>query len=111
MRHLVALGLPVCLLWMLVGCVSICASEVEATHQPGAASLAIDTGDSHDSDCCPLVASFSVLPERLSATAGDTLSLSHAFVIGNLATPPGAKGRPSHSSLDPPLKRLCTLRI
>lgn len=114
-EQIVAMVLPLCFAWTFVACVTLCSehiSNAQDAHAGGAAEMrGLD-----ESDCCPITASAtSLLPERITpikqlcvdqqATAAlSAHRLSEASCDNRCALIPS-------SSSDPPLMRLCVLRI
>lgn len=114
--RLVATALPLCLMWTFVACLALCSdhSKDENGHyaQMNAQSV---TESTHCGDCPIPVSSF-VLPDRQSHTTPDVSVTNHlTFAASTLLVstiPQRVNCRPDlHSSSDPPLERLNTLRI
>jgi hypothetical protein len=80
-RRFLAHLLAVSLLWALVGCVSICAFEVEES----ASLSSVELVSSHEYACCPIVSSRSLLPERMSLdVSGGFSPASSVFLISKI---------------------------
>ena len=110
LKKLLAAILSVCLLGLFLGCVAICAKHLED-------SLAADADElrepCNDEDC-PMTASAAIiLPERFFLSPGfdDSVSQPPLVFRAELTSGGSARRLPFYSSLDPPLERLCVLRI
>jgi hypothetical protein len=102
--------LSVCLLGMLLGCVAICAKHLEDSLAADAHELC----EPCDDEDCPMTASAAIiLPERFFLSPGfdDYVSQHPPVFHVELISCGRARRLPFYSSLDPPLERLCVLRI
>ncbi len=108
--------LPVCFVWVFVACASLCAMHGETERETRAAAI-FDSADAPDDfECCALEQALaSVLPDRQSSLTRASSYLKAAFLPAVLTTgnAPSSRARREtpRSTSDPPLKRLCTLRI
>jgi hypothetical protein len=110
LKKLLAATLSVCLLGMLLGCVAICAKHVKDSFAADAHELCKPCAD----EDCPMTSSVaSILPERFSLSPGfdDNVSQHPPVFHVELISVGSARRLPFPSSLDPPLERLCVLRI
>jgi hypothetical protein len=110
LKKLLAATLSVCLLGLLIGCVSICAHHIEDSMTTDAHSLCAPCAD----EDCPITASASItLPERSFISPGFDGGVSQYPPVFHVALVTGGSARRLlfPSSLDPPFERLCVLRI
>ena len=113
-RRLLAVMLTVCFFWIPVACMTLCS---ESGDEPASCATLLPemfSPDQHE-DCCPITTALpSALPEhRVTALPGDSHQatqistvrlVGHSFLkLGHVAIPV--------SNSDPPLERLCALRI
>ena len=108
--------LPMCFLWVFVACASLCSMHNEMEQETQVAAISDSVNASGDSECCPLGQSpVVIVSERQSyllQSSGDPQPSSLPAVLTIGETPSSRLRRevlPTNS--DPPLKRLCTLRI
>jgi hypothetical protein len=110
LKKLLAAMLPVCLLGMFLGCVTVCAEHLENSAAADAHSLSEPCADE---DCRVNAYVASTLPERsfISPRFDDSVS-QHPPVL-HVELIPGVSARHLRffSSLDLPFERLCVLRI
>lgn len=111
MRRILALALPLCLAWTLVGCVFVCASHIESAAHKDEPSCAALTPAPHDDDCCPIVVSTGVRSEKLSIDVGSGIINAQLLAPEKSLLPPGIQSRTFTPAYSPPFTRLCTLRI
>lgn len=110
-----AIWLPLCFVWVFVACVSLCSLHGAGEHNtPSVLSQVADS--SHESNCCPIREATSwVLPERQSSNpqaGGDVQAASVPLVLPTGYAPySNARMLIQPSTSDPPLERLCALRI
>ena len=112
-----AMMLPLCLIWVCVACVSSCSTlGVEACEiRADLSARSID--DSHDEAHCPITATpLYALPERRSSiphvSDGGQSSFASLPTLPTYNMPPCKVRASNHPcTSDPPLERLCTLRI
>ncbi len=106
-----AFAISLCLVWALMGCLTICASHIEEEREDNAThSLGISlTG--LEEDCCPIVKASVEIQERNFVNLGSGLG----SVSSQLSTIEESSPRiyvfdlvPAHS---PPFEQLCILRI
>jgi hypothetical protein len=108
--RVVAAWLPLCLVWVFVACVSLCAAQADACEKPAAEKSSV----SHEARHCPVTEALNgVLPERQRVSpqviARETLLAQPEPSVWLI--PLGAQNSPVDSSSDPPLKLLRMLRI
>ena len=115
LRSSLALILTVSFFWIPVACMTIC-TESGAEQGPYATSLPDSFSASHDRDCCPIADALpSVLPEhRVTTLPRDNHlqvgQISTVRLVGLSLLERGLVAIPVSNS-DPPLERLCALRI
>src|SRR5438128_488984 len=115
-KRLLAILLPVSFLWTFAACVLICtahASEAQREHESRSLSEAEFLADT---ECCPFRTSqLSVLPERRPAISKVCIDQSICCVpvtqVTMYSLQPYKQNGCLPSFSDPPLERLCTLRI
>lgn len=112
-RKVLAYTLPLCLVWALVACITICASHLGCVPVAGETSFSIEATDLSDADCCPVLTIDSVPPERLllSLSGGISISLSYSSTLREEFLSQQMPFFKISPPLKPPLERLCTLRI
>jgi len=110
LKKFLAATLSVCLLGMILGCVTVCAEHLEDSATADAHSLSEPCANE---DCHVRSSVASALPERsfLSPVFDDTVSQHPPVVHVELNSGGSARRFRFFSSLDPPLERLCILRI
>jgi hypothetical protein len=116
LKGLVAAFLPISFLWLFVACVSTCTRESAEKQNRPIVSSSIETEDAPDCEGC-LLTTFpqTTAPERVTFK----LNLQASFAI--LTVTPSVNSSTDEitfqhrhfqsSSIEPPLKRLPTLRI
>jgi len=111
LRKSVAVTLPICLMWLMLGCVAICSHRLEESSKADTHCI---TAFHTDEDCPITAASASVLLERsfLSPVTGGAVGLATPAHLVEL-TP---NSRSAHQTWDPsssgpPCERLSILRI
>jgi hypothetical protein len=108
--RVLAACLPLCLVWVFVACVSLCAAQAGTCEKPSTEAA----GVSQEANHCPITeAPNAVIPERQA--------FSPQVIIQEILTAPSpsvvihvslsADSSPVDSSSDPPLKLLRALRI
>lgn len=112
-KRVLALALPVCLIWALLACVFVCASHVEESSQSGDPAICVNVAAPDDDDCCPcpIVVSTGVRSERVSIDVSGDIINAQPLVLAKDDLPPGTQARTFTPAFSPPLARLCTLRI
>jgi hypothetical protein len=110
LKKLLAATLSVCLLGMFLSCVTVCAEHVEDSLAADAHGLSEPCADE---DCVVKDSVASTLPERAFLIPGfdDSVSQHPPVLHVELISGGSALRSPLPSSLDPPLERLCVLRI
>jgi hypothetical protein len=110
LKKLLAATLSVCLLGMFLSCVAVCAKRLENSAAADAHCL---TEHCPNGDCLVKASVASTLPERsfLSPGFDDSVSQYPPVLHVELISGGSALQAPFPSSLDPPLERLCVLRI
>src|SRR5262245_43103306 len=110
LKKLLAPTLSVCLLGMFLGCVTVCAEHLEDSAAADAHGLSEPCADE---DCAVKASVASALPEPsfLSPGFDDSVSQHPPVLHIELISGRSALRSPLPSSLDPPLERLCVLRI
>ena len=112
MKRTLAMAIPLCLLWAMVGCVLICASEIEDTFHQDDSSLSVHrVVNPHEDDCCPIIASTIVRPERFLIDTGNAPTHTPAFAFENNTLSARTQANTFTPAFSPPFARLCTLRI
>ena len=110
LKKLLAATLSAGLLGLLLGCVANCAHHVEDSMTTYSHSLSAPCAD----EDCPITASAAItLPERsfISPVFDDGVSQYPPDIHIELVSGGSARRLLFPSSLDPPLDRLCVLRI
>lgn len=108
LKKLLAATLSVCLLGMFLGCVTVCAEHLEASAAVDAHNLSEPCADE---DCLVNASVASALPERSFLPPDDSVSQYPQVFHVDLISGGSALRSPLPSSLDPPLKLLCVMRI
>jgi hypothetical protein len=110
-KRLLAGLMPLCLLWLFVACVSLCAAHEDAEHEHAMLSAEIESDPASES-CPVLEAPKGMLAERTNAFPRDEVQASSALFAEPLSrTEARVRDSVFHSSTDPPFERLRTLRI
>lgn len=110
LRKPLAVVLSMCLLWLLLSCVAVCADHLEESSAPGSYSVSEPCGD----DRCPMTASAaSSLPERSFFASGFDEDEDQAPSALRAETAPDERARHilSPFSPGPLLERFRLLRI
>lgn len=109
-RWVLAAWLPLCLVWVFLACVSLCAAQTDECEKP----LTIRPDSSQEANHCPLTQAIDgVMPERQASSTrvtAQTNLLAETVAIDSCA-PLSESVLRFTSSPDPPLKLLCVLRI
>jgi hypothetical protein len=110
LMKLLATTLSICLLGMFLGCVTVCAERLEDSAKADAHGMSEPCADE---DCLVKASVATTLPERsfLSPEFDDSVSQHPPVLHVELISCGSAPRSPIPSSLDPPLERLCVLRI
>jgi hypothetical protein len=115
MKRILALAMPLCLLWAMVGCVLVCASHIEETlHQEDSSSSDHQVTTSMEDDCCPIEDSVGVRPERPLEALEDGNAApiqANPFAFERNVLSSEVQSRTFIPAFSPPFARLCTLRI
>jgi hypothetical protein len=109
LKKLLAATLSASMLGLLLGCVAICAHHIEDSMTTDAHSLSAPCTD----EDCPMTAKATTLPERSFLSPGFDNGVSQYPPVFHVELVSGGSARRLlfPSSLDPPLERLCVLRI
>src|ERR1044072_1189400 len=113
---LLAACLLICSVWMFAACVLLCSAHHESANASEALLSAEYVNTLPDDECCPIGQSpAGVLTERQSLLThidggAQTLFASAIITVGEWTCESAHQSIPPPTS-DPPLERLCTLRI
>jgi hypothetical protein len=115
-KRLIAVLLPMSLIWLFVACISICAREVIERQPKGSVSSSTEIRDSSDCKCCPLTSlPTATIPERTihgsdlqTPVAPQAAVHSVDSLVDRVAFVPR---QPQRSFVEKPLKRMPALRI
>lgn len=108
-KRLLTLALSVCVTWMLVACVFVCAAHVEEAAQQNDSSAVVAAP--HADDCCQIVAPIGVRPESQSVAVNSRATDVWLFMPERAALSSGVQVHTFTPAFSPPFERLCTLRI
>ena len=110
LKKILTATLSVCLLGLPLGCIVICAHHFEDSTTADVHSLSESCAGE---DCTVTTSTASARPERsfLSPGFDDYVSQHPPVFHVELISCGRARRLPFYSSLDPPLERLCVLRI
>jgi hypothetical protein len=114
-QRVIAALMPLCLVWVFIACISICASHTEAADE-GSAVLSIRMNAALLSECCPIIdANKATLTKRSSLdllASPDIQNSPHASLPSlNQSSITHLRYSPFNSTCDPPFERLRILRI
>jgi hypothetical protein len=108
--QVIAACLPLCLVWVFVACVSLCAVRADGCEKP----LAEELGASHEASHCPITEAIEgLIPERQTSSQQVIIQaiLPDETIAADSYRPISATGLLLPSSSDPPLELLGVLRI
>ncbi len=103
------LALPIFLVCASVSCVYVCASHVEEASHTDESSAVVTP--SHDSDCCPIIATTGVRPERFSINVSGDIIDAQPLTLEKNYSSLGEQGRTFTPAFSPPFELLCVIRI
>jgi hypothetical protein len=115
-KRLVAMLVPICIVWTFAACVMICTAHASETQRQHGIWSSSEREFSEATECCPIGTSqVSVLPDRRSL-ARKVHNNHSAFYAQPVELQPPLLSPYAHTSLgpifaDPPIERTCALRI